>query len=53
VVVQTLKKNLKNDFRQPRDLLNGQSESPAKKSQLTLYPGDVDAARFLKMMMMR
>jgi hypothetical protein len=47
-----LKEKLENDFRQPRDLLNGQRDSPTKKSQHTLYPGDVEEVRLLKMMMM-
>jgi hypothetical protein len=36
-----LKKKSKNNFRQPRGIIKGQSDSPTKKSQLTPYPGDV------------
>jgi uracil DNA glycosylase len=47
---KTLKeKSEKKYFRQLKDLLY----SPTKKSQLTLYPGDVEEVRLLKMMTMR
>ncbi len=37
-----MRKKYENNFKQPRDLLNGQSDSPTKKNQHTLYPKDVD-----------
>jgi hypothetical protein len=46
-----LKGKSENDFKQPEDLLNGQSGSPTKKSQLNIYPGDVEQVRLLKTMM--
>jgi hypothetical protein len=52
VVAKDNQEMLENNFRQPRDLLNRQSGSPTKKSQHTLYPGDVEEVRLLEMMMM-
>jgi hypothetical protein len=36
-----------------KGLLDRQSGRPTKKSQLILYPGDVEEMKLLKMMMMR
>jgi hypothetical protein len=42
-----MRKKSENNFTQPRDLLNGQSDSPTKKNQPTLYPKDVEELRLL------
>ncbi len=41
------------DFRQPRDLINRQSDSPTEKRKLTLSPGDDKKVRLLLMATMR
>ncbi len=54
MVQKTLRKKSKTDFRQPRDLLKtGKVTAEQEKKQITLYPGDLEEVRFLKMMMIR
>jgi hypothetical protein len=45
--------NIGNGFRQPRDLLNRESDSPTKKESTYSFPGDFEEVRLLKIMVMR
>jgi hypothetical protein len=53
VVLKMLKGKSVSNFRQPRDLIYRQSDTPTEKRKLTLFPGDDKEVRLLLMTTMR